>query len=1017
MVTNPTDPMSLVTEPTGPDMDPGLFDGEMSQTEGVQVAGLLDTVAREGAKHVGKVLAPIKEKIDKGAEKAGDVIAPGGPVLRGARGRGQQLERGEVQPADVGPQPAPEGPTAPPGAAPSDLAPQPPQPEPVAPEPMEPALRELPDLAEDAVNQQAGPEAPARSRFEPGRDAYERYIRVNDDNVNAVLTAPQRKGELLKGGLSDFNEGRIPTEADIQARIEATSQEFAGKISADKREVVTLEATQQLADLVGASPKALTAAIMGRQKGGVAQVEGKGLAETMLASRNLLVSEMKKLDGMAEAARAGGEDALLQFRYQFELVANLQRNIKGMQTEIARALGAMRIPATGDVPASEAAARQGQDLTAILMDFGGPEDVRKLAEGYLSTGAPHRKSSFVRAASKVRVLGDAIYEVWQHALLTNPVSQMKNLMGGTATLFMSDLEMAGAATIGTARRALGGQGGATFADVHAKLFGQVMSLYQAMNYAGRAFGTMQSVVPGSKIDAAQKAGREQMNAFSGKALGATGIIGGAIDDLGNILTAGRVAFRALEAGDTFYKVLAHNGKLWEDAMSEGKARGLRGQELSDFIADFAYDPPAVAMERAQAEARYITLQTHLDREGKALQTLQRLPGMRWMVPFLKTPYNSFKWAFIDRTPLGLFWGDTRRKLDAGGKDADEAWARITIGSGIAMMSMMAVYSGNLTGGGPAQPGLRATNKSLGIQPYSIKVGDQYYSIAGTEPFASILGIWADVAEITATGHLDEPELQELFAAAIAGTAYNMTNKTFMQGFATFIEAMNDPARYGESLASNFVRSIIPRGVAHAERMVDPVQREARDYIDQLKAQIPGLSESLKPRVDMWGRDFVYGNQNADGTYDGALGPDLISPIYRSTHKPNPVDEEIARIGLNVKPAGDTITIKGLDEPIGLTDGERYFYQQQAGKIAFKRLEKFTKSDAFKEMQKQSINGNRLMTERIGNKIRSIVLKSKEVARGRLLQDSEYSESLLRRIRQIQKIEAEIKRRQSEGAAQ
>ena len=1016
--------MSLVTEPTGPGMDPGLFDGEMSQTEGVQVAGLLDTIGREGAKKLGKVLGPVKKKVDEGAKKGGDIIAPliGGETLSGARKLQEPLESGEIQPQGIVPQ-TPAAPTPPPGAVPNDLAPEPPQPQPVAPEPIEPVLRELPDIAEDAANQQIGPEGPVRSRFEQAeqKDAYDRYIRVSDENVNAVLTAPDRKDELLEGGLSDFNSDRIITEEDIQARIEATSQEFEGKISADKREVVTFEATQQLADLIGMSPKALTQAIMSRKKGGVIEVEGKGVAETMLAARNLLISEMRKLDGLAEAARTGATEDLARFRYQFELVANLQRNIKGSQTEIARALGAMRIPATGDISdpamAAEAAARRGKDLTAILEDFGGAQDIQTLAEGYLALGAPHRKSAFVNGVSKIRAVGDAIYEVWQHSLLTNLVSQTKNVMGGIATIIMSDIEMLGAASIGTVKRAMGGSGATTFADFHAKIFGQVMSLYQAMNYAGRAFGTMESVVPGSKIDPAQKAGRKQVNAFSGEAMGATGVIGGAIDDLGNILTAGRVAFRALEAGDTFFKVISYNGKLWEDAMTQGKARGLSGDELTNFIADFVYDPPAFAMSRAEAEARYVTLQTNLDRTGKALQTIQKAPMMRWMVPFLKTPYNSFKWAFIDRTPLGFFWGDTKQKLNAGGKDAEEAWARITIGTSVGMMAMLATYGGQLTGGGPAQPGLKATNQRLGIQPYSIKVGDEYISFSSTEPFASILGIWADVAEITATGHLDEPELGELFAAAVAGTAYNMMNKTFMQGFATFIEAMNDPARYGESLTSNFVRSVVPRGVAQAERLIDPVQREARDYIDQIKAQIPGLSESLNPRVDQWGRDFAYGNKNADGTYDGAVGPDVISPFYRSKYKPNVVDEEIKRIGLNTKPAGDTITVKGLDEPIGLTDDERYYYQQQAGKIALENLERFMKTGAFKEMQKQSINGNKLMTERIGIKIRSVINDAKDVAKGRLLQVSEYGPALVRRIQKISEIEAEIKRRESEGAAQ
>jgi len=976
--------------------DPGMFDGlvniptvesdalgldeqSMVSEEGVQVAGPM-----------GKL----------GADIGSGVARLFGKTLSEARKKSLDPEfkakKAEREPSLFDMAAEPEAPPA--------------KPEAPDPETTGPILKELSDDVRDAGLPPAAPGTPERFKT---ADPYENYIRIGDKDVAAALEPPPlKKGQ----GLSDFNDKKLPDEASIQERIEFNSKQFAGKIDEAKRGKITFEATKQLSDLIGTSPKKLAAAILKRQKGQAIYVEGKGMMETMLASKNLMITEMRKLDGLADIAKTGSDEQAMAFRYQLELVANLQKNLKGAETEIARSLGAMRIPATGapsdPALAAEFAARSQRDLTMMLGDYGGADNVRMMADLYSRTGAPHKKSAFIKGMGKARLVGDAVYEVWQHALLTNLVSQTKNILGNILTMFISNIETSGAAAIGSVRRAAGAEGGVTFGDLNAKVFGQTMSFMSALKYAGQSFATGKSIIPGTKIDAAQGAGRKHMNAFSGEALGATGGLATGIDVLGNILTGGRVAFRALEFGDTFFKVLAAQGKTWEEAMSVGQARGLKGEALSDFIADFVNDPPVYAMDRAAAEARYITLQTELDASGKGFKALQNIPGMRWMVPFLKTPYNSFKWAFIDRTPLGLWWGDTARKIRAGGREADEAIARVSVGTSMATIATMLTYGGVITGGGPVGRGERATDRRLGIQNYSWRIGDQYYSYAGTEPFASVIGIWADVGQIMASGHLKtEEERGELFAAALAGTAYNMTNKSFMQGFATFIEATSDPNRYSKSMMKNLIRSVIPRLASQIERINDPTIREARSYVDEIIAQIPGLSSTLKPRVDLWGRDAKIGIPTPGGGTNLAFGPDIISPIFVSRYKPNPVDLELKRMKFGLSPPADTLLYQGMEEPMQLTDDERYWYQQTAGKLSFERLSVFVGTDEYKQLKKQSEKGNVFVTELLTNQIRGIHTLAKKKAEGDLISESEFSESITDRITLILELEAEVKAQQ------
>ena len=977
--------------------DPGMFDGLInapivdSDAMGVDEQPMVSEEGIQVAGPMGKL----------GADIGSGVARVFGKTLSEARKKSLDPEfkakKAEREPSMFDMPGEPEAPPA--------------KPEAPDPETTGPVIKELSDDVKDAGLPPAAPGTPERFKT---ADPYENYIRIGEEDVAAALEPPPfKKGQ----GLSDFNAKNLPDEASIQARIELNSQRFAGKIDAAKREKITFEATQQLSNLINMSPKKLAAAILKRQTGQGIHVEGKGMAETMLAARDLLVLEMRKLDGLAEIAKTGSDEQAMAFRYQLELVANLQKNIKGAQTEIARSLGAMRIPATGapkdPTLAAEFAARSKRDLTMMLGDYGGADNVRTMADLYSRTGAPHKKSAFINGMGKARLVGDAIYEVWQHALLTNLVSQTKNILGNILTMFISDVETAGAAAIGTARRAMGGEGGTTFGDLNAKLFGQTMSFMSALKYAGQSFATGKSVIPGTKIDAAQGAGRKHINAASGEAFGATGALATTIDTIGTIATGGRVAFRALEFGDTFFKVLAAQGKTWEQAMSAGQARGLKGEALSDFIADFVNDPPVYAMERSASEARYVTLQTELDAAGKGFKAIQNIPGMRWMVPFLKTPYNSFKWSFIDRTPLGLFWGDTARKIRAGGREAEEAIARVSVGTSMATVATMLTYGGVITGGGPVSRGERATDRRLGIQNYSLRVGDEYYSYAGTEPFASVIGIWADVGQIMASGHLEtEEERGELFAAVLAGTAYNMTNKSFMQGFATFIEATSDPNRYSKSMMKNLIRSVVPRLASQIERINDPTIREARSYVDEIIAQIPGLSSTLKPRVDLWGRDAKIGIPTPGGGTNLAFGPDIVSPIFVSRYKPNPVDLELKRMSIKLSPPTDAMTYPGMEEPMRLTDDQRYWYQQTVGELSFKRLSAFVGTPEYKQLKEQSEKGNIFVTELLTNKIRGIHTLTKKEVMGQLINDSEFSESLMERVTSILELEAEVKAQQT-----
>ena len=135
--------------------------------------------------------------------------------------------------------------------------------------------------------------------------------RDTEDQVRRILDEPAQVDS--KGMLDDFRavgaagDAKIPDEEGVLSSIQAISKTYAGKINEEKRGTITLEATRQLADLVGVAPERLQATILGRQRGGVIidQEGGLGLAESMVAARDLLVGEMKRLDQLAKKLNLG----------------------------------------------------------------------------------------------------------------------------------------------------------------------------------------------------------------------------------------------------------------------------------------------------------------------------------------------------------------------------------------------------------------------------------------------------------------------------------------------------------------------------------------------------------------------------------------------------------------------------------------------------------------------------------------------------------------------------------------
>ena len=843
-------------------------------------------------------------------------------------------------------------------------------------------------------------------------------IRKAEEAKNAENFKSNLKPVNLNDGmLSDFRavgaggDAKIPDEGNVLATIESVSKTFSDKITDANRGEITQKATQSLADDLGVDAKTLTQNILGRKKGGVITSDA-GLAETMLASRELLVAEVKKLDELALKADGGDNQAVLDFRTQLELVGNLQAQIKGAQTEIARALGQFKIPVRGgDFDQTRTA-----NVNTLLESFGGVDDIKDMARMYLTSGESNAaKLAFANKGSKLKKMGDALYEAWINILLSSGITHVKNITGNILTTLAHVGESYVAGGIGTVKRAMGGEGGAYIGEGNAQLFAGLMVLREAFSAAGSSFKYGQSPIEGSKL---QGSGTKRFgNDFTAEAFEANGMIGNFIDIAGNFATLGRIPTRLLEFEDTFFKVMAKRMSIYQQAYRSGKTKGLSGDELSNHIGDYVFNPPDAAVKQTDSHAKYITLQTDLDNVGKGINAIRKIPGMRYFLPFFKTPYNAFKYAAIDRGPIGFFYGETAAAMKAakapGASAADKAagqmaQAKLFVGNATGAAVFMMAKNGEVTGGGPTDPDLRSALRRTGWQPYSIKVGNTYYSYQAAEPFSSILGLAADAAEAMQSGDGDDEKGKAVMSALAAALGNQMTNKTFMQGFSSLMKALQDPDRYAGSTAENFWRSIVPRIAAQGEKAVDPLVRATYGLIDQLKSQIPFLSNDLFPRRNLWGQKIML---------SGAYGPDIISPIYSSTIGPNnavtesnelagsgkaqeayakrtyKIDQEF--IALRFGPSKHHET---WDADVGLTGEEIDKLHQYSGIRTLDAAEKIIATSEYQNLKKAwLVAGDVSARETAETMLNGAVVSARAEAKNDLLNDEKFGSAIKDRI--------------------
>lgn len=577
-------------------------------------------------------------------------------------------------------------------------------------------------------------------------------------------------------------------------------------------------------------------------------------AYTFLAATDAMIrKQYDDLYDLANVADEAFDDTVrMSLLVEFEKLERLIQGATGIRTEMGRALKSRQMGIKsydeftgGLLNVSKATARKTMEdpdaLRLAIRNAKDPAEIAKLA----------------RLSSNKRIAGP-LGEFFRSMILFNYKTQVTNALSGVVETFLMPAEryMGSLLADGLYREA---GGAAIRADAKAQLVGLKQVANDSLAYAATALKEERNI-----LDPLRTTTENTQHRISAKYLGVSedSTTGRFVDFIGK---SSRLSLRVLGSSDEFLKQINYRSFIKAKATREGLETGV--EDLDGFVAkrmDEAFDSAGRGIDQEALEYSQRSTFTE-DLGNNFFGDLQRLavkyPAMQLILPFIRTPTNLLKRAG-QRTPLlANLSKSVRDDIAAGGVRRAEALGRQAMGAMVMTSMFFAFGEGKLTGAGPTDPKARRFLRNAGWQPYSVKIGGQYYSYNRLDPNFIMIGAVATAYEAMSPVLAEEDatllgEADEMMSALFLGITQTFKNKAYFQGVSNFLTLMSAEdekslSRIGNT-ASNFAASFIPAALTQTTDLVQGNEAlvEAIGLADKLKKKIPIIKDSL-PKKYNW----------------------------------------------------------------------------------------------------------------------------------------------------------------------
>jgi hypothetical protein len=409
----------------------------------------------------------------------------------------------------------------------------------------------------------------------------------------------------------------------------------------------------------------------------------------------------------------------------------------------------------------------------------------------------------------------------------------------------------------------------------------------------------------------------------------------------NVLPLGalaRLPSRNVAAIHSTFRSLNYSMEINALAYRQAAEEGLTGTALNARVADLRQNPSEAMMDQARAKATDMTL---MGQGGAFVQALSKLtnvevggfPILKFVDPFVHIAANIMDQTLVQRTPLGWLSSEVRADLMGknGGKNGgkkdniaqDTAAAKMLVGTALSAMFCGLASQGLISGSGPADPNKSAMWRLAGNQAHSVRVGDIWYDVHKIGPMGMLLSVAADMYDVA--HQVGKEDADVVGKSLMHAFSQNILDESFMRGPADLIKAVTEPDRYGAGYVRNFLSSFVPYsvGLAQMARASDPYSRQARTIMDAIRVKVPGLSEALFPRRDIWGEPMPSGD---------ALGAPGLTAIYEKKMSSDPVNLALLNLGIGPAPVERSI------RNVKLNDDQYDDFSRIAGRMTKMRLD-------------------------------------------------------------------------------
>lgn len=250
-----------------------------------------------------------------------------------------------------------------------------------------------------------------------------------------------------------------------------------------------------------------------------------------------------------------------------------------------------------------------------------------------------------------------------------------------------------------------------------------------------------------------------------------------------------------------------------------------------------------------------------------------------LIPFAKTPANLTK-AIVDYSPVGLVKTLTsdavklNNNIKTGTVTIEQQHrfvqnlGKATAGTMLYVAGMALAQAGITSGANDDDKDVSDFMKNtLGIQPYSVKIGNHTFTYDWAQPVAAPFAITAD---ITRALNSDDVALKDAITTSLDSGFNILLEQSFLSGIQNVLNTS-----YG-STTENIIDEVlglparaVPTFIKQINDMIDPKTRMTfennktlESAKNQVKTKIPGLSDELPVKRDTLGREIEkYGGEN------------------------------------------------------------------------------------------------------------------------------------------------------------